>query len=138
MPYASKAQQGYFNSNRNKLGSALVNEYNKASKGQKDLPEHVKADEDTPDDAPTQQSKIRRLHAMTKVYPEKKPKTENVDLGSKGSFTVKKGALHDMLGISQDKTIPKAREEAAAHQSRSPLLKRRAISALGFRGMNHG
>lgn len=132
MPYASKAQQGYFNSNRNKLGSALVNEYNKASKGQKDLPEHVKADEDTPDDMPAQQSKIRRLNAMTKVYPEKK--TENVDLGGKGDFTVKKGALHSMLGIAQDKTIPKAREEAAAHSS-NPTLKRRAISALGFRGM---
>lgn len=134
MPYASKAQQGYFNSNRRKLGNALVDEMNGASKGQKNLPEHVKADEDA-DDTPVRQAKVRRLNAMTTVYPEKKPKTENVDLGAKGDFTVKKGALHSMLGISQDKAIPKAREEAAAHQSKSPVLKRRAISALGFRAM---
>jgi hypothetical protein len=110
-----------------------VNEFNQASKGQKDLPEHVKNDEDA-DDMPAQQAKVRRLNAMTKLYPEKKPKTENVDLGSKGSFTVKKGALHSMLGIAQDKTIPKTREEAAAKSS-NPTLKRRAISALGFRAM---
>ncbi|MFL6427790.1 MAG: hypothetical protein ACJ71S_06060 [Acidobacteriaceae bacterium] len=133
MPYASKAQQGYFNANRRKLGNKLVNEFNQASKGQKDLPEHVKNDEDA-DDMPAQQAKVRRLNAMTKLYPEKKPKTENVDLGSKGSFTVKKGALHSMLGIAQDKTIPKTREEAAAKSS-NPTLKRRAISALGFRAM---
>jgi hypothetical protein len=136
MSYVSKAQQGYFNSNRKKLGNALVDEFNSASKGQKNLPEHVKADEDA-DDMPVRQAKVRRLNAMTRVYPEKK-KTEDVDLGNKGSFTVHKGALHSMLGIPQDETIPKAREESAAHQSKNPLLKRRAISALGFRGMNHG
>jgi hypothetical protein len=87
-----------------------------------------------PDADPVRQAKVRRLNAMTKVYPEKKPKTENVDLGAKGSFSVKKGALHNMLGIPQDKTIPKAREEAAARSS-NPTLKRRAISALGFRAM---
>jgi hypothetical protein len=82
-----------------------------------------------PDADPVRQAKVRRLNAMTKVYPEKK-----VDLGTKGDFTVKKGALHDMLGIPQDQKIPKAREEAAAHSS-NPTLKRRAISALGFRAM---
>lgn len=79
---------------------------------------------------PTRQAKVRRLNAMTGAKPE----TEHVDLGGKGSFNVKKGALHNMLGISQDKTIPKAREEAAAKSS-NPTLKRRAISALGFRAM---
>lgn len=128
MPYESRAQAGYFNTHRKKLGDALVDKFNQESKGMRNLPQHV-------DDQPKRAAKIRRLQAMTGVFPEKK-KTEHVDLGSKGSFTVKKGALHDMLGIPQDQTIPKAREEAAAHQNRSPLLKRRAISALGFRAMN--
>ena len=43
MPYASKAQQGYFNANRAKLEKQGVNvdEWNKASKGKK-LPKRVK------------------------------------------------------------------------------------------------
>lgn len=124
VPYTSAAQRSYFNTNRRKLGDALVNEFNQASKGVRNLPEHV------PDHS--KPAKIRRLQAMTKVY---KPKTQHVDLGGKGSFTVHKGALHEMMGIPEDQTIPKAREEAAAHQNSNPLLKRRAISALGFRAM---
>ena len=43
MPYVSKAQQGFFNANRKKLESQGVNvdEWNQASKGKKNLPEHV-------------------------------------------------------------------------------------------------
>ena len=43
MPYKSKAQERYFNSNRKKLESQGVNvdEWNNASKGKK-LPERVK------------------------------------------------------------------------------------------------
>ena len=40
MPYVSKAQEAYFNTNRDKIGSKVVDEYNKASKGKK-LPDRV-------------------------------------------------------------------------------------------------
>jgi hypothetical protein len=63
-------------------------------------------------------------------------KTQHVDLGSKGSFSVKKGALHEDLGIPLGEKIPKAKEEAAAHGS--GVTARRARSALGFRAMHHG
>ncbi len=63
--------------------------------------------------------------------------TENVDLGKKGSFDVKKGALHRMLGISEDKKIPESRLQSAEHSS-NPKLRRRAISAEGFKHMHHG
>lgn len=63
--------------------------------------------------------------------PEKK-----VDLGSKGSFNVKKGALHEMLGISPDSKIPASKLQP--HSGDSTLLKRRKASARGFRSMNHG
>ena len=63
--------------------------------------------------------------------------TENVDLGKKGSFEVKKGALHRMLGISEDKKIPESRLESAKNSS-NPTLRRRAISAMGFKAMHHG
>jgi hypothetical protein len=38
MPYASQKQRGYFNANRKKIGPAVVDEFNQASKGM-DLPE---------------------------------------------------------------------------------------------------
>jgi hypothetical protein len=72
MPYASKAQQGYFNSNRRKLGSAVVDKFNSDSKGQKNLPERAADD-------PKRQAKVRRLNAMTTVYPEK---SASVDSGT--------------------------------------------------------
>ena len=59
----------------------------------------------------------------------------NVDLGSKGSFNVKKGALHNMLGISEDKKIPAG--DLAPKPGDSPLLRRRKASAKGFRSMKH-
>lgn len=61
----------------------------------------------------------------------------NVDLGKKGSFNVKKGALHRMLGISEDKKIPESRLESAKNSS-NPTLRRRAISAMGLKAMHHG
>lgn len=62
-------------------------------------------------------------------------KTEHVDLGKK-SFSVKKGALHEMLGISQDSKIPKS--DLAPKPGDSPLLRRRKASAKGFAAMHKG
>ena len=64
-------------------------------------------------------------------------KTKTVDLGSKGRFTEHPGALHAMLNIPDDKTIPESRLKSAEHSS-SPKLRRRAISAEGFKHMHHG
>lgn len=42
MPYASKAQQGYFHAHPDKVGRKVVAEFDAASKGQHGLPKHVK------------------------------------------------------------------------------------------------
>lgn len=63
-------------------------------------------------------------------------KMKTVNLGSKGSFKEKPGALHKDLGIPLGETIPKAKEEAAAHGSGKTATRARA--ALGFRAMHHG
>jgi hypothetical protein len=63
-------------------------------------------------------------------------KKKTVDLGRKGSFTEHPGALHEMLHIPLDKTIPESRLKSAEH-SDDPTLRRRAISAEGFRAMKH-
>jgi hypothetical protein len=63
-------------------------------------------------------------------------KIQHVDLGKKGSFTVKKGALHQDLGIPLDRPIPNERLKEAEH-SKDPLIRRRAISAAGFKAMKH-
>ncbi len=69
--------------------------------------------------------------------PEKHSmKTEHVSLGHKGSFNVKKGALHEMLGVPQDEKIPASKLES--HAGDSPLLRRRKASAKGFKAMHHG
>lgn len=60
-------------------------------------------------------------------------RTKQVNLGSKGSFSVKRGALHEMLGIPEDKKIPTS--DLAPKPSDSPLLRRRKASAKGFRSM---
>src|SRR4029077_17355957 len=60
-------------------------------------------------------------------------KSEHVDLGKKGSFSVKKGALHSMLGIPEDQKIPVSK--LAPHAGDSPLLRRRKASAKGFKAM---
>ena len=64
-------------------------------------------------------------------------KTRTVNLGSKGKFDEKPGALHKDLGIPLGEPIPDKRLEQAEH-SRSPVVRRRAISAEGFRHMRHG
>ena len=51
---------------------------------------------------------------------------ERVDLGHKGSFSVKKGALHEMLHIPQGEKIGQER------------MRKRAISGLGLSHMHHG
>jgi hypothetical protein len=63
--------------------------------------------------------------------------TKRVDLGRRGSFDVKKGALHEDLGIPLGETIPEKRLESA-ERSKSPVIRRRAISAEGFEHMKHG
>jgi hypothetical protein len=64
-------------------------------------------------------------------------KTQTVHLGRKGSFDVKKGELHEDLGIPLGEKIPEERLQEAEH-SKSPVIRRRAISAEGFRHMRHG
>jgi hypothetical protein len=64
-------------------------------------------------------------------------KTKTVDLGRKGSFEEKPGALHKDLGIPLGEKIPEQRLEQAEHSSR-PQVRRRAISAEGFKHMRHG
>lgn len=61
-------------------------------------------------------------------------KTQHVDLGNKGSFSVKKGALHEMLGIPEDKKIPAS--QLAPKPGDSPLLRRRKASAKGLKAMH--
>ena len=67
--------------------------------------------------------------------PERAMKEKTVDLGGKGSFSVKKGALHEMLGIPEGDKIPASK--LAPHPGDSPLLRRRKASAKGFRSMAH-
>lgn len=62
-------------------------------------------------------------------------KTEHVNLGKRGSFNVKKGALHEELGIPLGQKIPAS--DLAPKPGDSPLLRRRKASAKGFRAMNH-
>jgi len=62
-------------------------------------------------------------------------KTQHVDLGNKGSFNVKKGALHEMLGIPEGQKIPAS--DLAPKPGDSPLLRRRKASAKGFKAMKH-
>lgn len=62
-------------------------------------------------------------------------KTQNVDLGEKGSFTVHKGALHSALGIPQEEKIPAGKLES--HEGDNPRLKRMKASAKGFKAMKH-
>lgn len=62
--------------------------------------------------------------------------TQRVDLGKKGSFSVKKGALHEMLGVPSDQKIPAA--DLTPKPGDSPLLRRRKASAKGFSAMHKG
>jgi hypothetical protein len=64
----------------------------------------------------------------------KKSKVETVKLGKKGSFKVRKGALHRALGIAEDKTIGQERIKSALH-SKNPEVRRMAASAEGLTHM---
>jgi hypothetical protein len=61
---------------------------------------------------------------------------KTVNLGHKGSFQVKKGALHEELGIPMGEKIPASKLEPKPEDS--PQLRRRKASAKGFRAMHHG
>ena len=61
---------------------------------------------------------------------------KKVDLGKKGSFTVRKGALHRALGVPEDEPLGQARINAAMHSSK-PSVRRMARSAKGLTHMSH-
>lgn len=61
-------------------------------------------------------------------------KTQHVDLGGKGSFTVHKGALHRALGVPEGEKIPESK--LSGHHS--GRLGRMIASAKGFKAMHHG
>ena len=63
-------------------------------------------------------------------------KTKTVNLGEKGSFKEKPGALHAMLHVPEGDKIPASK--LAPHPGDSPLLRRRKASAAGFKAMHHG
>jgi hypothetical protein len=66
----------------------------------------------------------------------KKKKTQSVDLGEKGSFTVHKGKLHRALGIPEDETIPASKLKSKPGDSSE--MKHMKASAKGFRAMHKG
>lgn len=69
--------------------------------------------------------------------PERSMKSHKVDLGKKGSFHVKEGALHEMLHVPAGEKIGEERMRKAA-KSKNPLLRKRAIAGLGLSHMHHG
>jgi hypothetical protein len=63
-------------------------------------------------------------------------KKHKVDLGNKGSFTIKHpGGLHEALGIAQGKPIPASAKEP--HKGDGPHLAAMRRSAKGFSKMKH-
>ena len=62
-------------------------------------------------------------------------KEKTVDLGKKGSFKERPGALHEKLGIPLGEKIPASRLES--HPGDSSELKHEKASAKGFRSMKH-
>lgn len=67
---------------------------------------------------------------------EPKKKTTRVELGKKGSFTVRKGALHRALEVPEGQKLGQARIDAALH-SKNPETRREAASAKGLTHMKH-
>lgn len=65
----------------------------------------------------------------------RKKKTQHVDLGGAGSFTVHKGGLHRALGIPEDKKIPASK--LTPKPGDSEHTKHMKASAKGFRAMHH-
>lgn len=66
-----------------------------------------------------------------------KSKTETVSLGKKGSFKVRKGALHRALGVPEGEKLGQGRIKSALH-SKSPSVRRMAASAEGLTHMKKG
>ncbi len=64
-------------------------------------------------------------------------KEHSVDLGKKGKFHVKEGALHQMLHVPEGQKIGQERMHKAAKSS-NPTLRKRAIAGLGLSSMHHG
>jgi len=62
-----------------------------------------------------------------------KKKTQHVDLGEKGGFTVHKGKLHKALGIPEDETIPASKLESKPGDSSE--MKHMKASAKGLKAM---
>jgi hypothetical protein len=63
-----------------------------------------------------------------------KTKVEEVKLGKKADFKVRKGALHRALGIPQDEKIGESRMRAAL-KSKNPETRKEARSGLGLAAM---
>ena len=61
-------------------------------------------------------------------------KKEHVELGKKGGFNVRKGALHRALGVPEDEKIPESK--LSGHHGGK--LGRMIASAKGFKAMHHG
>lgn len=61
-------------------------------------------------------------------------KTQRVNLGKKGSFSVRKGALHRALGKSEGSKLS-ASDLSKASNSSNPRVRRMAASAKGFKAM---
>ncbi len=108
MPFASRAQARFFNANRGRLER-----------------EGVDVDE------------WNHATDFSSLPERSNMKSHNVDLGKKGSFHVKEGALHQMLHVPEGQKIGKERMRQAAH-SKNPTLRKRAIAGLGLSSMHHG
>ena len=64
-------------------------------------------------------------------------KKHTVNLGGKGSFKVRKGALHRALGVPEGQKLGQARISKALHSSK-PAIRRMARSAKGLTHMRKG
>jgi hypothetical protein len=62
-------------------------------------------------------------------------KQHKVDLGSHGSFSVKKGGLHDALGVPRGQKLTASQKEPKAGDSEH--VRRMKASAKGFAAMHH-
>lgn len=71
-----------------------------------------------------------------KPKSKKKSTVEVIKLGKKGSFKLRRGALHKALGVPLDEKIPASKMEAASH-SRNSRVRREVASAKGLEAMNH-
>jgi hypothetical protein len=65
----------------------------------------------------------------------RKKKTQHVDLGSKGGFTVHKGGLHEALGVPSGQKLTASQKEPKPGDSEH--VKRMKASAAGFAAMRH-